>query len=235
ADTLVLCSSNWCMGEVVNWQGEVDIRQCGGPWAGQLGFLTAGYVVRYVRDGVAHTAGEGSNIPQAQAITSHLFQWVGNQFLRGQHEQTHFCIQSRLRLRLRVPDAMKKSTAAMLSFVVAPLIASAIGSALTPIHRTFDLIAFLALIPFLYVPSCIATIFFGVTVFLLLLRLGLVNLFTSLCGGAFVGMMVAAIIHLPRLPRLPRLPSAGNILVLVSIGAVSALGFWLVWRAADDP
>lgn len=144
-------------------------------------------------------------------------------------EQNHFRIHGRL--RLRVPDAMKKSTAAVPGLAVAPLIASAIGSALTPIHRTFDLIGFLLLIPLLYVPSCMATIFFGVPVFLLLLRLGLVNLFTSLCGGAFVGMMVAAILHLPRLQRLP---SAGDILVLVSVGAVSALGFWLVWRAADD-
>jgi hypothetical protein len=123
---------------------------------------------------------------------------------------------------------MRKPVATLLGFLVAPLIASLLGAALTPTGRTFDFVAVLGLVPFLYIFTSLATLLVGLPMFLLLLRFGRVTPLTSATVGAFVGLVVTTVL------RLPNLPSARDVLVLGTIGAVSALGFWAIWRIGRD-
>jgi ABC-type branched-subunit amino acid transport system permease subunit len=75
--------------------------------------------------------------------------------------------------------------------------------------------------------SILPMVLLAVPMYSLLNRRGLVNLWTCIVSGVLSGAVFGAVLRLPSPPR------AGDVLVMASIGASAALGFWLVWRTGQ--
>jgi hypothetical protein len=118
---------------------------------------------------------------------------------------------------------MRKTSAAIIGCLIAPLISALIGAILTPATGGRGLLSNLGLLPIFYFFSAIVTILFGVPTFLLLRRLRLIKWWTSLAAGAVIGALTIAIV------RLPGNVQFHDFLIGAPIGAASAFGFWLVW------
>ena len=123
---------------------------------------------------------------------------------------------------------MRKRTAGILGFVVAPLIAAVIFSATTPLVRPLDVVARVEMVPVVYLPSAAATVLFAVPAFLLFLRFRLVRWWSVLGVGSAIGAFMGYELGSPNLVQVL------GILFMAGTGAVSALGFWLIWRQGRD-
>jgi hypothetical protein len=123
---------------------------------------------------------------------------------------------------------MRRRTAAVLGFLSAPLVSALIGAALTPVTRTFDLRAFLGLVPVFYFFAAVVTVLLGIPAFLLLLRFKLVRWWSALGAGFLIGALVALIMRSPNAIQ-PR-----DVLVFAPTGAASALSFWLIWKLGRE-
>ena len=119
---------------------------------------------------------------------------------------------------------MRRVTATVVGFIVAPLIAATIGAVLTPVTRGPDVLASLALVPGFYFFSAVPTILLGVPAFLALLRFNLVRWWSALGVGFLIGTLMAVIV------RSPSSVQAHDFLVMAPTGAASALSFWLIWK-----
>lgn len=124
---------------------------------------------------------------------------------------------------------MKKITATVLGFVVAPLIPSIYGALATPITRNFDLFTQLPLIPAFYGYALLFTIVFGVPAFLLIQYFHLVRWWTAFVGGVLIGAIVLVVVH------LPGTPDARDFMETCPLGGVSGFVFWLVWKCGREP
>jgi len=117
---------------------------------------------------------------------------------------------------------------AAIGFVVAPLTTAIIGALLAPIGGGRDPIAF-GLIPVFFFFAALATAVFGVPSFLLLRHFKLIEWWSTLLVGLFIGVVSNLISQLPSRPVLSQ-----NTLNFALIGAMSALSFWLVWRLRGE-
>ena len=118
---------------------------------------------------------------------------------------------------------MKKNIAATVGLIFAPFAAAIIGAIFTPINAGGDLIA-LGLIPIFYFFSAAATLFFGMPVFFLLRHFNLINWWSSISSGLFVGGLTGVVLRLPNSSRFQ------DLLLPMAIGSTSALVFWLIYR-----
>lgn len=124
---------------------------------------------------------------------------------------------------------MKKITATIVGFVVAPLVPSIYGALATPITRKFDIFTQLPLIPAFYGYALLFTIVFGVPAFLLIQHFRFIRWWTALVGGVVIGAIVLVIVH------LPGTPSARDFMGTLPLGGVSGLVFWLIWKQGQEP
>jgi ABC-type uncharacterized transport system permease subunit len=126
---------------------------------------------------------------------------------------------------MRLP-AMSKVTAAIMGFLVAPLVSAVIGAVLTPVEGrlNLDLVSILGLLPIIYFFAALATILLGVPSFLLLLKYKLVTWWSALIVGVVAGVIVALIF------KAPSHVEARDLLVMGTMGSASALAFWVIWR-----
>ena len=110
--------------------------------------------------------------------------------------------------------------------VVGFLIASVIPVALFALrgHGEYEL----GLLPILYFFSAMATLLFGVPTFFLLRHFKLIRWWSALVVGFAIGAIVAGILPLPAPPM------ADDVLFMGPVGAVSAFGFWLIWKLGRD-
>ncbi len=112
---------------------------------------------------------------------------------------------------------------AIIGFLVAAIIPPVALALLSPITGG-DLIGVLGLIPLLLFFSGAATLLLGVPAFLLLNHFGLVRWWSAAISGIFIGAVVAVVIRAPNIVQL------NDLLVMVPIGGLSALVFWMIWR-----
>lgn len=125
---------------------------------------------------------------------------------------------------------MKKSTAAITGFLVAPLISSLLAALLTRTTRSGipDPIVVLGLIPILYSASICVVAVLGLPSFLILNRFRLVSLFSSLVTGLLIGVLVAMVV------TLPNSVTFHDASVMGFVGALSAFSFWQIWKHGRD-
>ena len=121
---------------------------------------------------------------------------------------------------------MSKITAAVVGFLVAPLVSAVIGAVLTPVQGklNLDLVSILGLLPIIYLFAALATALLGVPSFLLLLKYKLVTWWSALGVGVVAGVIVALIF------KAPSHVEARDLMVMGAIGSASAFSFWLIWR-----
>ena len=121
---------------------------------------------------------------------------------------------------------MRRTTAAVVGFLVASLIPALLFSVLSPVSGGTDIIAMLRLLPGFYVFSLLATVVLAVPVFLLFLRFRLVRWWSVLGAGFGIGALIGFIV------RSPNPVQIRDVLVMSLTGVAAALGFWLVWNQA---
>ncbi|HJQ57959.1 MAG TPA: hypothetical protein VJ890_13700 [Vineibacter sp.] len=121
---------------------------------------------------------------------------------------------------------MKRDSATIIGFFVAPLTPPVILAVLSPMMGAPH-ISVLSSIGFgliSYGVSLAITLVFAVPLFLLLLRYSLVALWSILLVGFFIGALVGAIFSMFGGVKIYA------ILMLGGIGVASAFSFWLIWR-----
>jgi hypothetical protein len=111
----------------------------------------------------------------------------------------------------------------VVGFVAAALFPAAAFGLLSPAIEG-NLISGLGLVPIFFFFSGVATAVLGVPAFLLLNHFGMVRWWSAIASGIVIGTVVALAIRLPNVVQ-PR-----DLLVMVPMGGVSALIFWLIWR-----
>ena len=119
---------------------------------------------------------------------------------------------------------MTRTVATTAAFLGAAFLPALLFAILTPVSGGFDALSFFGLLVVGYLFSVVAVGLFGIPVFLLLGRLGLVRLWTILAAGCAGGMIVSFVI------RAPNPPQANDFLITVAMGISAAFAFWFVWR-----
>ena len=123
-----------------------------------------------------------------------------------------------------VQIAMRRLTTGIIAFLIAALIPAISLSVLTPVANGFDLFTTLGAFPVFFFFSLLATVAFGVPVFLLLYRLGMAHWWSALIAGLAIGGVVAAVL------RAPNPVQIRDVLLMAAVGAASGAAFWFVWR-----
>lgn len=79
-----------------------------------------------------------------------------------------------------------------------------------------------------YVFSFLAVAVIAMPYFLILLKLGWVNRWTTIVSGAGFGALVAVLM------RFPNLPEFIDVIRLGSLGLISSIVFWIAWTNATE-
>jgi len=124
---------------------------------------------------------------------------------------------------------MTKSEATQAGLLAASLIPALLFAVFTPLSGTLDIKSFLGTFLIAYLFSAIATAVFGVPIFLLFRRFGIITWWSALAGGFLAGALVSIVI------RLPGPPNVRDLVIDGPIAAASALVFWLIWRQGQEP
>jgi len=121
---------------------------------------------------------------------------------------------------------VKESTAAIVGFLVAPVVPALMLGALTPISPGVwpDPIAIIGLFPIGYAFSVLFTGLFGVPAFFLARRLRLIRWWSTVTVGFAIGTAVAFIV------KLPAPVSFREVITVALIGAVSGFIFWIIYE-----
>lgn len=123
---------------------------------------------------------------------------------------------------------MRRLTAAVLGFVVAPLISALVLSATTRLFAPLDVVGRIGMVPVFYYFSAGATILLGLPAFLLFLHFKIIRWWSILGSGLAIGALMGVIVGAQNGAQVP------DALLMATAGAASALGFWLIWRRARE-
>jgi len=123
---------------------------------------------------------------------------------------------------------MRRITAGVLGFIVAPLISAVTLATATRLFEPSDIVARIAMVPVFYYFSAMATVLLGLPAFFVLLRFKIIYWWSVLAGGLVIGALMGAIVGAPNHAQLP------NVLFMSATGAASAVGFWLIWRRGSN-
>ena len=118
---------------------------------------------------------------------------------------------------------MKRTTAIVVGFVVAPLLPAFMFAIQGP-SGDYSLVALLQITLAFYFFSALFTIFLGIPAFTLLWKLRLVTWWSTLIAGFVVGSLVAIIL------RLPSLGGIWDIPVMGLMGSATTFVFWSIYR-----
>jgi hypothetical protein len=119
---------------------------------------------------------------------------------------------------------MRRTTAGVVGFVVAPLISAVILSATTRLVEPSDIVARVGMVPIFYYFSAMATVVLGLPAFFLFVRFRIVRWWSVLASGLAIGALMGAIVGAQNHAQLP------DALLMAAAGGASAIGFWLIWR-----
>lgn len=125
---------------------------------------------------------------------------------------------------MRVQIVMRRLTAGIIAFLIAALIPAISFSVFTPVANGFDLLTSLGAFPVFFFFSLLATVVFGVPVFVLMDRFGMAHWWSALTAGLAIGGVVAAVLQVPNPVQIR------DVLLMAAVGAVSGAAFWFVWR-----
>jgi hypothetical protein len=124
---------------------------------------------------------------------------------------------------------MRESTAAIIGFLIAPVIPGLMFGILTPLHpKGISWPDIIGLFPLGYGYSLVATMVFAVPTFLVLRRVKLIRWWSSVLTGFVIGALVSVVLQWPSFQGLPN--PTGNLLIYALTGCSSGLVFWLIWR-----
>jgi hypothetical protein len=123
---------------------------------------------------------------------------------------------------------MRRITAGIVGFVVAPLISALILSATTRLFEPSDIVARIGMVPVFYYFSAIATALLGMPAFFLFFRFRIIRWWSILGSGLAIGALMGVIVGTPSRAQVP------DMLLMATAGAASALGFWLIWRQGRE-
>jgi hypothetical protein len=118
---------------------------------------------------------------------------------------------------------MRRLTAGIVGFLVAPLVPAIIFAVKNSLVGPLDVVARIEMVPLVYLPAVLVTAVFGLPVFLLLLRFKFIRWWTTFVAGLAIGALVGVIVESPNL-QVP------EILFTAVTGSLAALAFWLIWR-----
>ena len=121
---------------------------------------------------------------------------------------------------------MRQETAAIVGFLVAPVLPALVLGALTPVttREVPDLTSAIVLFPIAYVFSVVFTGLFGAPAFFLGRRLRLIRWWSSSIVGFAIGAAAAFIVGYPA-------PTAfTTVMIYALLGAASGLIFWTIWE-----
>src|SRR5690242_2396429 len=112
---------------------------------------------------------------------------------------------------------------AVLGFVLSAVVTAVGATILTPaVHG--DPVALMGMTLLFLVYSVVAIFLFAVPAFLALNHAGWVRWWSAIGAGFVIGAIVGIVVVLPNRPQLQ------GLLPMASLGALSGLAFWLVWR-----
>jgi hypothetical protein len=128
-----------------------------------------------------------------------------------------------------VHASMRERTAAIIGFLVVPVIPGLMFGILTPLQpKGINWLDILGLLPIGYAYSLVATMVLAVPAFLVFQRTKLIRWWSSMLTGFVVGALVSVVLQWPSFQGLPS-PN-GNVLIYALTGCTSGLVFWLIWR-----
>jgi len=124
---------------------------------------------------------------------------------------------------------MGNAPAVFLSTLVAPITPGLLFVFGTPITRESilhapDILSLLGLFAIGYFFGLVATVLIGLPVFALLHTVYKVRLWTSCLVGFLIGLVGAVVI------RMPNIPASKDFLITCSVGMISSITFYLVWK-----
>lgn len=117
----------------------------------------------------------------------------------------------------------------IVAFLIAPLSSALIGMARTDFLSGFSVITFFGWLLIFYFFSSVATLLFGMPLFLIFKKFDLVRWWAMTAAGILVGILAARIFSMPGNMQLE------GVLTMAAMGASSAFSFWLVlmWGRED--
>jgi hypothetical protein len=118
---------------------------------------------------------------------------------------------------------MSSTKATVLAFLVAPVLPAVVLATISPSLTDGKLGPILGFVLVFYWFALMASLLIGGPVFWVLRKYNLVSVWTAVPSGALVGVLVLVLIS----PTSPEWEFAA---LYSSMGAASALAFWLLWR-----
>jgi hypothetical protein len=123
---------------------------------------------------------------------------------------------------------IKRSTAVVLGFIVAPIVPVIVLCAINPpTAQNFGM--YLAIAAIVYVNACFFMLVLGTPTYLLFKRWGLMHWWTIMPAGFVVGAWVGYVYRLPFYPS----PFQSGFVQGAACG-VAGFVFWLIWRMGTD-
>ncbi|WP_136662439.1 YdiU family protein [Pseudomonas leptonychotis] len=122
---------------------------------------------------------------------------------------------------------MNSFNLAIVSFLGASIFPAIAGAVLTPIMGgviNTDIVSVLGLSFVFYPFSFMATLIFGVPLFLIFQHYQLVRWWSAIISGVITAILITVCL------RLPSGPHASDFAVMLPIGALSGSSFWLIWK-----
>ncbi|MCB0188460.1 MAG: hypothetical protein KDE31_29520 [Caldilineaceae bacterium] len=116
----------------------------------------------------------------------------------------------------------------IVGFVVASIIPAAVLSIRWPIDGMYKVESIVVSFAIAYPFSAAATVLLGLPAFFVLKPFRPGRWWAALAVGFVIGVVVAITVQLPSISDLKVLPIYG------SLGAVSALVFWLIWKCGAE-
>lgn len=114
-----------------------------------------------------------------------------------------------------------------LGLIVASAMSTTIFAAIGYFRGGASVEELLPFVPLYFLFSLIAATVLGVPMLWVFKHFEIVRWWSSAAAGLIVGMVAAMLI------KLPSLPQPISVLSFGLIGAISAIGFWLVWQIAQ--
>lgn len=129
---------------------------------------------------------------------------------------------------------MKERTAAVIGFLVAPVVPALALGLFTPItDGKPDFVSVLGLFPIGYFFAVVASTLFGLPAFFLLRRLKLIRWWSAAATGFFIGICIGIALQRPDVPNLPFetwiTEAIRSSLAMAAAGGLAAIVFWLIW------